>query len=115
MTRSIFSRAVKDAILERAGGLCECGCGMPRNNEDTHYDHYPIPAAWGGPATVENGRALRAKCHNLITRKTDVPKIAKVKRIVEKRLGLREPKGRPMAGTKRSGLRKRMDGTVERR
>lgn len=114
MTRTIFSRSVKEAILARADGLCECGCEMPLDG-DVHFDHYPTPAAWGGPATVENGRALRKKCHNRITAKIDVPKIAKAKRIVEKRLGLREKKGRPMPGTKRSGWKRKVDGTVERR
>lgn len=114
MTRSIFSRTTKAAILERAQGLCECGCGFAFDETGIHYDHYPIPAAYGGSATYDNGRALRPKCHNIITRKTDVPRIAKAKRMQEKRLGLREKKSRPIPGTKRSGLRKRMDGTVEK-
>lgn len=114
MTRSIFSRDVKMQILKRAEGLCECGCGMPFDG-DVHYDHYPVPAAYGGPATVDNGRVLRVRCHIRITAKVDVPRIAKARRINEKRLGLREKKSSPMAGTKRSGWRKKFDGTVERR
>lgn len=33
-------------------------------------------------------------------------------KIRKRHLGLAKPKGRPMAGTKASGLKKRMDGTV---
>jgi len=40
--------------------------------------------------------------------------MAKADRVLKKNFGLK-PKGRPMPGSKASGLRKRMDGTVERR
>lgn len=46
--------------------------------------------------------------------KADVAEKSTVYRKRAKHLGLR-PKGRPMPGSKASGIRKRMDGTVERR
>jgi len=54
-------------------------------------------------------------CHSLKTTKLDVPGIAKTKRILAKRIKADRPKSRPLPGTKASGLRKRMDGRVERR
>jgi 5-methylcytosine-specific restriction enzyme A len=44
-----------------------------------------------------------------------VPRIAKAKRQQRAHLGAKARKSRPIPGSRASGLRKRMDGTVERR
>lgn len=113
--RQEFPKSVKEAALERASGHCECGCGQPFGQEGVIYAHWPIAAALGGPGTLDNCRVHRVRCERQITSERDRPMIDKAKRGLEKRLGLRGRKGRPMAGTKASGYRKRMDGTVERR
>jgi 5-methylcytosine-specific restriction enzyme A len=45
----------------------------------------------------------------------DVAEKSVIARKRKKDIGIKSAKGRPLPGTKRSGLRKRMDGTVERR
>jgi hypothetical protein len=58
---------VRRAVWLRAGGRCECRldsgevCGSTYKLE---LDHYPIPKARGGPATIENTR-LACRFHNV--------------------------------------------------
>jgi 5-methylcytosine-specific restriction endonuclease McrA len=107
-----FGKAVKRAAYFRSCGYCE-GCGRELAEGDIEYDH-EIPAWMGGAATLDNCKCICKSCHKLKT-KRDVKNIAKSKRLQDKRIKARKPKGRPILGSKRSGLRKRMDGTVERR
>lgn len=59
---------VKRAVWRRAGGRCEFRldsgevCGSSYRLE---FDHFPIPKARGGPATIENLR-LACRPHNLL-------------------------------------------------
>lgn len=94
MTRSEFPKSVKLAAFERCRGRCECGCGL-KILGGVHYDHYPIPAALGGPGTLENCRVLMIKHHRMITAETDIPAISKSDRIYQKRAGVRKSR-RPM-------------------
>lgn len=110
--REEFPAKVKLAAWNRERGHCqECGRKITKG---VQYDHR-IPAAIGGPPTVENCDVLCTPCHSLKTTTADVPAIAKTKRIIAKAAKAERRKGRPLPGTKASGLRKRMDGTVERR
>lgn len=111
--RDEFSKAVKEAALERANGRCECGCNQPFGQEGIIYAH-DLPAALGGKGTLENCKVHRKACELRITTQRDRPMIDKAKRGLEKRLGLRQSRS-PMMGSRRSGWRKRMDGTIERR
>lgn len=72
-----------------------------------------LPWALGGRDTPANLFPVHWQCHKPKT-KNDVREISKGKRVMSKRLGIKRSK-RPMMGSKRSGFRKRMDGTVERR
>ena len=112
--RAEFPKAIKEAALERAAGHCECGCGDPFSNE-LIYGHWPVPAALGGPATLDNCRVHNKRCELRMTSARDRPMIDRAKRGLEKRLGLRTSRYRPLDGTRKSGWRRRMDGTVERR
>ncbi len=65
-----------------------------------------------GDNAADNWRAIcTSPCHKAKT-KTDHQARAKRDRLA---VGGRQRKGAPMAGTKASGWRRRMDGTVERR
>ena len=75
-------------------------------------DHI-VPLMGGGTDTDDNLAPVHNKCHAVKTA-LDVERIAKGKRVRAKHLGLKETRSRPLPGTKASGLRKRMDGTVER-
>ena len=73
------------------------------------------PLILGGQNRESNIQLLCHECHGAKT-KLDVKLKAKVARVRTKlSLGIKTAKGRPMPGSKASGLRKRMDGTVERR
>ena len=93
--RQEFSKRTKLEMWERSGGRCECGCGLKIIGTPI-YDHYPVAASLGGPATPDNGRVLDPKCNRRITYGQDIPQLAKSTRTFEKRLGLR-PSRRPMA------------------
>ena len=76
------------------------------------YDHI-IALVNGGRNSEANLQLLCEPCHKLKTR-ADVAEKAVLYRKRLKHLGLK-PKGRPMAGSRASGLRKKMNGQVERR
>jgi 5-methylcytosine-specific restriction protein A len=111
--RAEFSKDTKARAFLRSKGKCECGCGKKALSPE--YDHYPVPAALGGSNELSNCRVLDVKCHRLITRTKDIKTISKCNRIYEKSAGIRTKTGRPIPGSKRSGLRKLMNGTVVRR
>ena len=77
------------------------------------FDHM-IPLILGGEHRESNLTLLCHECHAAKT-KLDVKLKAKVARVRQRNLGIKKRKGRPLPGTKASGWRKRMDGTVERR
>ena len=127
--RREFSSITKRLAWARANGRCEgiihdpfCNnepydyrCNAPIDLGEFHYDH--IDPAWYNSDDTDqlsNCQVLCKQCHDAKT-KRDQHFIAKTKRINDKLIKARKPRGRPMPGTKRSGLRKRMDGTVEHR
>jgi 5-methylcytosine-specific restriction endonuclease McrA len=124
--RREFTDKQKLAMWERAGGRCENpACRRKIVGRLTpEYDHI-IPDAVADklkPLTIEDGQVLCSECHDRKTNEQnagpasrgDKTEIAKTKRLIEKAAGLKKRKGRPLAGTKASGWRRRMDGTVER-
>lgn len=76
-------------------------------------DH-AVPHALGGQDTADNLLPAHWQCHRRDKTPGDIKMISKGKRVRAKRLGIKRSK-RPMPGSKRSGLRKRMNGMVERR
>ena len=110
--RHEFSKKTKQSAWDRCAGYCECGCRQ--KIVGTPEYHHNVHAAIGGGNDLDNCMVLSVKCHRLRTNKLDVPQIAKTKRISEKRVGIKKT-SRPMPGSRASGLRKRMDGRVERR
>jgi 5-methylcytosine-specific restriction endonuclease McrA len=93
--RAEFSKKTKLEAWTRAGGRCECGCGLKIIGTPEY--HHVIEAAVGGSADVGNCQVLDPKCHRKITSEKTVPAVERAKRLEEKRLGLR---------TKRGGFRK---------
>ena len=112
--RQEFSRKTKAEAFARAGGKCE-NCGVKiRPGNGPEYDHI-IPDAVDGGNDLTNCKVLCVNCHGVKTNKSDKPAIAKTAAIRDKHIGAFVKSGRPLPGTKRSGWKKRMDGTVERR
>ena len=113
MARREFSQKVRTLAFERANGWCE-ECGAKLFPGGYQYDHV-LPAALGGDRTLDNCKVICLPCHGLKTTKEDRPKIHKADRARVKIMDGKKRKSRPIPGSKASGWRKRMDGTVERR
>jgi 5-methylcytosine-specific restriction endonuclease McrA len=122
--RREFSAATRRAAWQRCQGFCEgrkwsdvagemTRCLAPIDLGNFHYDHID-PDWFSSDNDLDNCQVLCRVCHQAKT-KRDVKNISKSKRIRDKLIKARKPKGRPIPGSKRSGWRKRMDGTVERR
>lgn len=119
MARVEFSKATKREIYIRAGGPetphCEC-CGMPVKNKCFEYDH--ICEEWERTdgrekLTAADGQLLCIPCHDKKTaRKTS--ERAHVTARFEKTANIRKKSSRPIPGSRRSGVRKRMNGDVEK-
>lgn len=103
-----FSVKVKKAAYERAGGICECGCGMPFGKKRPEFDHI-VPDYHGGKNDLENCRVILPDCHKLKT-KSDIKAISKTRRIINKQRGI-ERKKAVIPGSKKSKWKHKIDGT----
>jgi 5-methylcytosine-specific restriction protein A len=115
--RQNFSTKTKLAEWEAAGGCCRDCRAMIITADAGEYDHI-VPTSVGGDASLKNCKLLCVRCHKKKT-KRDRREIDKTRRILKL---LAEPKkrkriwpSRPLPGTRASGVRIRMDRTVERR
>ena len=104
---------VMDRIARKQDDCCQ-QCGRRIGGKlRAEFDHV-IPLIIGGGHRESNLALLCHECHAAKT-KLDVKIKAKVARVRQRNLGIKKRKGRPIAGSKASGWRKRIDGTVERR
>ena len=112
MTRVEFSRTVKMATWDRAGGCCEeCGRKLfPGDRKE--YDHR-IPDAIRKDNGAENCQLLCGPCHSAKTKK-DRKQIAKANRVRAKHNGAKQTK-HPLPGSKASGWKRKVSGEVVRR
>jgi streptomycin 6-kinase len=80
------------------------------------FDHINPDGLTGEP-TLDNCQVLcsgsRETCHGKKTAQ-DVKHISKAKRLEAKHIGAFRKSGRPLPGSKASGIRKRMNGRIER-
>jgi len=109
--RREFPAKVKVVAFQRAAGCCE-KCGSRLFPGNIQYDHR-LPDALGGEPTLENCAVLCRSCHSSKSAREDVPRIRKADRQRRGYIGANKTK-RPMPGTRASGIRKHMNGTVER-
>ena len=107
MSRSEFPNKVKFAAFERAKGRCE-KCGSILMPGRFRYDHV-VPDYMGGKPDLANCQAICVACDKPKTAK-DQGEIAKVKRIITKRAGIKKP-SRFSCG-RDSKWRKKVDGSV---
>ncbi len=112
--RQEFSRKTKAEAFARAKGKCESCSVKIRPGVGPEYDHI-IPDAVDGGNDLSNCKVLCFNCHGAKTAKSDVPEIARTKRVRDKHIGAFVKSGRPMPGSKASGIKKKMNGQVERR
>jgi 5-methylcytosine-specific restriction enzyme A len=117
--RKEFPARVKFDALKRCSderGIPHCeGCGVELTAGNLAYDH-DTPDGLGGEPTLENCKVLCIKvCHNAKTFGSDNPRMQKADRSRKTLFRVKNRKGPAMPGTKASGIRKRMNGEVERR
>jgi hypothetical protein len=126
MTKRLeFSKKVRIEIFKRAGGSenlrCEGDdCGILLRGKPFEVDHTlecwemeDIEHGLRPPLTAEDGKLLCIPCHQEKTGRKAGER-AHGKRLVAKAARTETKYSRPIPGSKRSGLRKRMNGTVER-
>lgn len=105
--------SVKRRILERQERRCPLTGEAFGPSVKPEFDH--ITPLWlGGKNCESNLQALAPKAHAGKT-KAEATVRAKINRQIGKHFGTKKQSSRPIPGSKASGLRKRMDGTVERR
>lgn len=105
---------VRLRIFLRYDGRCQCGCNrIIRPGEDWQCED-TVAIINGGERRESNLKPWLTEHHKGKTRR-DVAEKSRVYRKATKHVGIKLRKGRPMPGSKASGLKKRMDGTVERR
>jgi 5-methylcytosine-specific restriction protein A len=113
--RQEFSAKTRKKVWARADGICECGCGRAFSNhpkEHPHYDHI-LAAYLGGDNRKSNCQVIRIDCHNAKTVKDDMPRIKKVRREKKRQTNTQAIK-RKIPGSKGTGMRKCVDGSVVR-
>lgn len=112
MNRQEFSRKVKAAAFLRADGWCEL---CPTKLAPGKFQYHHIKEANdGGEPTLANCLVVCTACHVPLTA-VYVKETRKAERQRDRHIGAFPKSKRPMPGSRASGLRKRMDGTVERR
>lgn len=108
--RREFSAKTKAAAYKRANGRCE-RCTAPLWPGKFRYDH-DNPDGLTGEPTLENCVVACLACDSIKTPQ-DISNIARAKRRERNFIGAKTST-RPMPGSRASGIRKRMNGRVER-
>ena len=110
MTSRYIPKALRQQILT---ALSCAQCGSKRGPFD--IDHI-TPLCLGGTNEISNLRAVCRPCHKIKTGTRDIPMARKADKQRKAHVGLKKRKGRKLQGRGfDKALRKRMDGTVERR
>ena len=109
MMRAEFSKRTRLDKWNRAKGHCE-DCGIDLRGRHAEYHHASFDRS---DNSFDNCRLLCQPCHTGITRER-APLLAKSNRIRERIASIKRVSGRPLPGTRRSGIRKRMNRTVEK-
>jgi 5-methylcytosine-specific restriction endonuclease McrA len=122
MSRNEFTKPTKRDALKRSGGICEADGGLYGLSEGqrchrqlalgVEFDHVILDAN-SHDNSLGNCKAICIPCHRYKTAKHDIPVAAKTLRQQDKNAGIR--KRSTMPGSRNSGWRRKMDGTVERR
>lgn len=115
MKRKSISRTHRLRLFALHHGQCHLCHGRIDATREAWEVSHDIPLELGGADDDVNRKPAHAKCHRVQTSTIDIPRIAKAKRREARHLGAKAKSSRPVPGSKASGIRKRMDGTVERR
>jgi len=114
MKRQAFSTTFRLSFFLDRKGACQT-CNMTiQAGKPWDIDHI-LPLALGGTNEPNNLQILCRPCHSAKTTQSDIPRIAKTKRLKAKHLGARSSAHRPIPGSKSSPWKRKMDGSVVRR
>lgn len=112
MKRRKLTRADRVRIFDANGGVCYlCKCKI-QVGERWEAEH-PDPLWAGGSDDPSKLKPAHINCHAIKTA-DETAQRAKEFRQRAAHLGIKKPVSRPIPGSKASGVRKRMNGTVER-
>lgn len=113
--RKTFSTKERARLFALHGGVCHiCGGKIDGTREAWDVEHV-VPFALTRDNSDENCQpAHREKCHAEKT-KGDVKSIAKAVRVAARNQGAKAPSRNPMPGSRASGWKRKMDGTIVRR
>jgi 5-methylcytosine-specific restriction protein A len=118
ITRSVrrptFSTSFRLNLFLKRKGMCTACRRKIEAGKAWDIDHI-LPLALGGTNEPNNLQILCRPCHRAKTIQSDVPRIAKTKRLKARHLGARAPSIRPIPGSRRSPWKRKMDGSVVRR
>lgn len=115
--RREFPQSVRKLAFKRCcrNGKPYCeSCGIELVPGNICYEHLQPDGLQGEPTLDNCGVWCLSSCSNTKTHTQDNPRMAKADRVLKAAFGL-QAKKRPMPGSKASGLRRRMNGQVERR
>lgn len=99
-------------LLIANDGRC-CICGGKIDGVHEMWDEHVNPLWLNGDNSAENRAPAHVRCARTKTA-AEATKRAKGRRVAEKHYGAKRSK-RPMPGSRASGWKRKMDGTVERR
>jgi len=112
--RQIFSTSFRlNLFLKRKGTCTSCSQKIDAGKA-WDIDHI-LPLSLGGTNEPNNLQILCKPCHRSKTSQSDIPRIAKTKRLKARHLGARSPSTRPIPGSRRSPWKRKFDGSVVRR
>jgi 5-methylcytosine-specific restriction protein A len=104
---------VRLRVFEHFHGVCGI-CTVKIIAKRWTCDHKKALAN-GGANRESNLWPIHEACDRKVKTPADAAEKRVNNRVRSKHLGIKKRKGRPMPGSRDSGIRKRMDGTVERR
>ena len=112
--RPTFSTSFRLSLFLKRKGKC-AGCTQKIDAGKVWDIDHILPLALGGTNAPENLQILCRPCHRSKTSHSDIPRIAKTKRLKARHLGARTPSTRPIPGSRHSPWKRKMDGSVVRR
>ena len=112
--RPTFSTSFRLNLFLKRKGTCAACSQKIDAGKAWDIDHI-LPLALGGTNAPDNLQILCRPCHRSKTSHSDIPRIAKTKRLKAHHLGARAPSRRPIPGSRRSPWKRKMDGSVLKR